>query len=128
MRAVGLDVWFDRNALHMGDDWARSIQRGIERCSLFMPVISHQTLSEKNQRRYFWREWNIADDLARGMAPDEAFIIPVVIDDTLFTHHGLPDSFKKAHVRSLPDGNVTLDVAEKLRELVRDFYRRQRAA
>jgi hypothetical protein len=128
LRAAGLEVWFDKNALQMADDWARSIRRGIERCSLFLPVISRQTLSEKNQRRYFWREWNIADDLARGMAPDEAFIIPVIIDDTRFNHDHLPDSFKKAQGKGLPDATVTPDIAERLRELVREFHRRQRAA
>ena len=128
LRSAGLEVWFDRSALQMGDDWARSIRRGIERCSLFLPVISRQTLSEENRRRYFWREWNDADDFARGMAPGESFIVPVVIDDTRIDRASLPDSFKRAQGRSLPDGNLTSDVAELLVELVRDFHRRQRAA
>ncbi len=128
LRSAGLEVWFDKNALQMADDWARSIRRGIERCSLFLPVISRQAVSEENRRRYFWREWNDADDFARGMAPDEAFIVPVVIDDTRIDRALLPDSFKRAQGKSLPDGNVTPDVAELLVELVRDFHRRQRAA
>lgn len=128
LRAAGLEVWFDKDALQMGDDWARSIRRGLEQCSLFLPVISRQTLSDENRRRYFWREWNDADDYARGMAPGEAYIVPVVIDDTRIDHAPLPDSFKKAQGRSLPDGKVTPDAAELLVELVRDFHRRQRAA
>lgn len=128
LRAAGLDVWFDKNALQMGDDWARSIRRGLEQCSLFLPVISHQTLSEENRRRYFWREWNDADDFARGMAPGEAYIVPVVIDDTRLDHAPLPDSFKRAQGTSLPDGKVTPDAAQLLVELVRAFHRRQRAA
>ena len=128
LRAAGLEVWLDKDALQMGDDWARSIRRGIERCSLFLPVISRQAVSEENRRRYFWREWNDADDFARGMAPDEAFIIPVVIDDTRIDRAPLPDCFKRAQGKSLQDGNVTPDVAELLKELVRDFHRRQRAA
>ena len=128
LRAAGLEVWFDKDALQMGDDWARSIRRGLEQCSLFLPVISHRTLSEENRRRYFWREWNDADDFARGMAPDEAYIVPVVIDDMRIDHAPLPDSFKRAQGKSLPDGKVTPDVAELLVQLVRDFHRRQRAA
>jgi hypothetical protein len=128
LRAAGLEVWLDKDALQMGDDWARSIRRGIERCSLFLPVISRQAVSEENRRRYFWREWNDAHDFARGMAPDEAFIVPVVIDDTRIDRAPLPDSFKRAQGKSLPDGNLTPDVAELLKELVRDFHRRQRAA
>jgi hypothetical protein len=128
LRAAGLEVWFDKNALQMGDDWARSIRRGLEQCSLFLPVISRQTLSAENRRRYFWREWNDADDFARGMAPGEAYIVPVVIDDTRIDRAPLPGSFKKAQGRSLPDGKVTPDAAKLLVELVRDFHRRQRAA
>jgi hypothetical protein len=128
LRTAGLEVWFDKNELRMGDDWASSIRRGIERCSLFLPVISRQSLSEENRRRYFWREWNDANDFARGMAPDEVFIVPVVTDATRIDQVSLPESFKRAQGRSLPDGAVTPDVAERLRELVRDFHRRQRAA
>ena len=121
-------MWFDKEALQPADAWARGIRRGIERCSLFLPVISRQAVSEENRRRYFWREWNDADDLARGMAPDEVFIIPVMTDETRIDQVSLPESFKRAQGRNLPDGAVTPDVAERLRELVRDFHRRQRAA
>jgi TIR domain-containing protein/SIR2-like protein len=128
LRAAGLEVWFDEDSLRLGEDWARGIRRGIERCSLFLPLISRHALCEENRRRFFWREWNEADDLARGMAPDEAFILPMVLDDTRLDRVPLPDSFKRAQGRSLPDGNLPGDVAERLRELVRDFHRRRRAA
>jgi TIR domain/SIR2-like domain len=128
LRSAGLDVWFDKDALQMGDDWARNIRRGLEQCSLFLPVISRRALSEENRRRYFWREWNDANDLVRGMAPDEAYIVPVVIDDTRIDRAPLPDSFKRAQGRSLPDGKVTPEVADLLVKLVRDFHRRRRAA
>lgn len=128
LRAAGLEVWFDKNALHMGDDWARSIRRGIERCSLFLPVISRQTLSEENRRSFFWREWNDAAESVRGMAPDEVFIIPVTIDDTDIDDASLPAAFPTKQGKSLPDGNLTPEVAELLRELVRDYHRRQKAA
>jgi len=128
LRAAGLEVWFDKEALQPADAWARGIRRGIERCSLFLPVISRQAVGEENRRRYFWREWNDADDLALGMAPDEAFIVPVVIDDTRIDRAPLPDSFKRAQGAVLPEGQLTPEVAKLLRELVRDFHRRQRAA
>ena len=127
LRSAGLEVWFDKNALRIGEDWARGIRRGIERCSLFLPLISRQAMSEENRRSYFWREWNDADDFARGMAPDEAFIVPVVIDDTRIDRAPVPDSFKRSQGKSLPGGNITPDIAELLREMVRDFHRRQRA-
>jgi hypothetical protein len=129
LRSSGLEVWFDKVALKIGDPWDRNIQRGIERCSLFLPVISRQALSEENRRSYFWEEWNAAEKLTNRMAPDEVFIVPVAIDDTRIDHaERLPDSFRRAQGKTLPEGNVTSDVAELLVELVRDFHRRQRAA
>lgn len=50
LRSAGLEVWLDKNALQMGEDWARSIRRGIERCSLFLPVISRQAVAARGGR------------------------------------------------------------------------------
>ncbi|MBL8351028.1 MAG: toll/interleukin-1 receptor domain-containing protein [Burkholderiaceae bacterium] len=82
LQAAGVDIWFDRDELRPGDAWALSILRGIQNCSLFIPVVSQNTQREDRSRAYFWREWNMADDLALGMAPGERFIVPVVIDET----------------------------------------------
>jgi hypothetical protein len=40
----------------------------------------------------------------------------------------VPDSFQRAQGASLPGGQVSAELAGRLVELVRDFYRRQRAA
>ena len=127
LRTARLDVWFDKDALRVADDWARSIQRGIDRCALFVPVISRESLNDANRRRYFWREWNAADNLAKGMAPDEPFIFPVVVDDTLLDHSSLPESFtRKQGLTLLPGGEVTPEVADRLDTIVKNFHRRQR--
>ncbi len=127
LSAVGLDVWFDKAALQMGDDWALSIRLGIKECSLFLPVISGEAVSAKNWRREFWTEWREADRLADRIAQGDPFIFPIVIDGTRIDQAILPESFKRAQGKSLPNGIVPPDVAEKLRELVRDFHRRHRA-
>lgn len=128
LRYAGLEVWLDKNVLQAGEDWERSIRRGIRGCSLFLPVISRRALSEENRRSYFWREWKEADDFTQGMALDEVFILPVMVDDTRIDRSPLPDSFQGAQGTSLPNGNVTPDFAERLKGLVRDFHRRRRAA
>ncbi|HHG2223887.1 TPA: toll/interleukin-1 receptor domain-containing protein [Synechococcus sp. WH 5701] len=126
LRAARLDVWFDQHELRPADDWALSIERGIERCSLFLPVISHASLAEENRRRYFWREWNAASNRAGGMAPDEEFIVPVVVDDTRLDQSLLPESFRRKQGPSLPGGELTPEVAQRLTEIVRNFHRRLR--
>ncbi|MBL8391882.1 MAG: toll/interleukin-1 receptor domain-containing protein [Candidatus Accumulibacter sp.] len=127
LRAARLDVWFDKNALQVADDWAQSIQRGIGRCALFLPVISRESLSEANHRRYFWREWNAAHDLAKGMAQAEPFIVPVVVDDTRLDRSALPDTFRSKQGVTLPGGDVTPELAERLQAIVKAFHRRNAA-
>jgi hypothetical protein len=127
LHAAGLEVWFDKNALKLGEIWPRAIRHGIESCSVFLPVISRQALSEENRRSYFWNEWNYADDLRRGMAPEEAYIVPLVIDDTRIDRVSLPDSFAGAQGMRVPKGTITAEVAEALKQLVRGYHRRQRA-
>jgi len=82
----------------------------------------------ENRRRYFWREWNQAHQRALGMAPNETFLVPVVVDDTRIDKVELPDSFKAAQGTVLLDGEVTTSVAEKLRQLQRNYRTLHRVA
>jgi len=121
---AGVDVWFDRNELKPGDAWAQSILSGIETCSLFVPVISANTQREERSRAYFWREWNIADDLALGMKPGEVFILPVVIDDTDPYRAQVPRRFATANFATLPGGNADDGFVARVTELFNAYRRR----
>ncbi|MFP3556898.1 toll/interleukin-1 receptor domain-containing protein [Paraburkholderia sp. SIMBA_049] len=128
LSAHKLDVWFDRERLVAGDDWNGKIRQNVERCSLFVPVISRESVSDWNFRRYFWREWNDASEIAHGMAGGETFIVPVVIDDTrMDLADALPASFRRAQAIGAPNGLIDPSEADRLVELVRAFHRRQPA-
>jgi hypothetical protein len=43
LEAAGLSVWFDMNRLSAGDSFDLKIQQNIRRCSLFIPLLSHNT-------------------------------------------------------------------------------------
>ncbi|MBL8329939.1 MAG: toll/interleukin-1 receptor domain-containing protein [Rubrivivax sp.] len=120
----GVDVWLDRNELQPGDAWAQSILRGIENCSLFVPVISASTQREDRSRAYFWREWNTADDLALGMKPGEVFILPVVVDDTDPYRAQVPRRFAAANFAVLPGGRPDDPFVARVRELFQAYRRR----
>jgi hypothetical protein len=123
-----LDVWFDREALQAGDDWDEKIRRNVERCSLFVPVVSRETLRESNRRRYFWREWNSASRIADGIAASEPFIVPVVIDDTrMDSADALPASFSRVQAIDAPGGKIDAASVSRLVKLVQEFHRRQPA-
>src|SRR6516162_3510088 len=80
LRAAGIDVWFDKSELRGGDAWDRSIREQINECGLFVPVISGN--AHARTEGYFRFEWKLAIDRSHRMAPDQAFLLPVVIDDT----------------------------------------------
>lgn len=121
---AGIDVWLDKGELQAGDDWDRKIRKGIESCALFIPVLSRTT--QERRRAYFWQEWNMADECAGRMAPGEAFLVPVVIDDTPPYQAEVPDRFRKAQWTPLPEGKTTPAFVEQVTKLYRQYHARQR--
>jgi hypothetical protein len=124
LERTGIEVWFDRHDIRPGDPWALAIQQGIERCALFVPVVSAQTQREDRSRAYFWREWNTANEAAMGMAPTERFILPVVIDDTDPYRAQVPPRFLPASFAMLPGGQPDEAFLTNLRELYLAYQRR----
>ena len=49
LEQAGIDVWFDRNpeALRVGENFESKIKTNINQCSLFVPIISRNTLTPK---------------------------------------------------------------------------------
>jgi hypothetical protein len=127
LTAAGVEVWLDSKDLQPGDAWKLRIERAIESCALFLVVISQESIHPDQRDRYFWREWNIAHDRVRGHAPDLAFIIPVIVDDTALD--GLSDILHKTFTDKqgirLPGGHITPAFAERLQGLQRDYRRRK---
>ncbi|MDM0053007.1 toll/interleukin-1 receptor domain-containing protein [Variovorax sp. J22R115] len=124
--AAGIDVWFDREQFQAGAEWDRRIRRGVDASSLFIPVISRATQDLGRRRDYFWREWNAADDRASGMAPDEPFLVPIVIDDTPPYSSVVPDRFRKAQWTVLQDGEASPAFVARVREMYRTISARAR--
>ncbi len=126
LEAAGVEVWFDKRRLEAGDDWDQKIRRNVDNCSLFVPIVSRAT--ESRAEGYFRREWARAADRALGIADEIPFIVPVTVDDTPAYTAKVPERFKRTQFTQLAGGQVTGEFAERLKQLVRDFHRRQRAA
>jgi len=128
LEAAGVDVFFDRDALHVGDDWEAKLRRGIRQCSLFVPVISRQTLNP--ERRFFRVEWNLAVKEA-GMASfslEEMFLLPIVIDDTTPEQADVPAKFRDIQWNSLPGGETTPEFVYQVQKLYRKYQKSRAAA
>jgi hypothetical protein len=121
LEAAGLDVWFDRRILEPGDDFRDKILRNIERCSVFLPVISRNTAI--SGRRFFFLEWNKAVDEAQFRPKDFPFIQPVSIDDTPADASHIPGVFRERHWQRLDGPRLPVEFIERLRQRIRDLRR-----
>jgi hypothetical protein len=116
---VGVEAFFDREQLHAGNDWESKLRRNIERCSIFVPVISQRTLT--SEFRFFRSEWRQALERAKmaSFSPEDAFLLPVLIDDTRIDNEALPVEFRAKQVITLPGGSPTPEFVERVRLLYR---------
>ena len=121
----GVDVFFDKQALQAGDDFERKLRLSIAESSVFLPLISTNTLTER--RRFFRIEWNHALDEARKVAPTERFIIPVAIDDTPPTELAIPEEIRRLHWERLPDGVTNTSFVAMVKQLFRRYQKGTRA-
>ncbi|GAC1455277.1 MAG: hypothetical protein PVSMB6_12230 [Steroidobacteraceae bacterium] len=116
LRSAGVEVWFDRSELRGGDAWDQKIRRQIKTCSLFIPVISAST--HTRIEGYFRLEWKLAVDRSHLIAPDQAFLLPVVIDGTPQDDERIPDRFRELQWTRLPAGETPTAFVESVRRLL----------
>lgn len=102
LRAGGIEVWFDQSELRGGDAWDQAIRKQIKTCALFLPVISRNT--HDRVEGYFRLEWKLAVDRSHLMAADQAFLLPVVIDDTRIDDERVPERFREVQWTRVPGG------------------------
>ena len=116
LRAAGIEVWFDQSELRGGESWDRKIRKEIHDCALFIPVISAN--AHARVEGYFRLEWKLATDRSHFMAPDQTFLLPVVIDNTPQTDERIPDRFRELQWSRLPDGQVPSVFIERVQRLL----------
>jgi hypothetical protein len=121
LETEGIDVFFDKESLHAGDNFEEKLKNSIRMCALFIPVVSKSTLTEK--RRFFRIEWNQAIEEARKVSPTERFIVPVVIDDTSPEEPAIEENFRKLHWVQLPEGLVTPNFVNIIKQLYRKYQK-----
>jgi len=111
LRAAGLEVWFDQSELRGGDAWDVSIRKRIKDCLLFVPVISKNT--ESRSEGYFRLEWKLAVDRSHLISDDQAFLMPVVIDETSDALARVPDRFRERQWSRLTGDSAFAAFAER---------------
>jgi TolB-like protein/Tfp pilus assembly protein PilF len=116
LRAAGIEVWFDQNELRGGDAWDASIRKQIKECALFVPIISAST--DARSEGYFRLEWRLAVERSHLMADDQAFLLPVIIDNTPEAAARVPDRFRERQWSRLTDDATLREFVEHVSRLL----------
>ena len=116
LRAAGIEVWFDQSELRGGDVWDQAIRRQIKACALFIPVISRHT--HERREGYFRLEWKLAVDRSNLISATQAFLVPVVIDDTREDDEEVPERIRDVHWTRLPGGETPPAFVERVQRLL----------
>lgn len=122
---AGLNPWMDESGLAGGEDWKLKIKERIDRCALFLPIVSHAT--EARREGEFRVEWACAANrVPRFKGSGQEFIIPVTIDPVDFYRALVPEEFKHAHAMAAPDGAPPPMLLGKLGQILHEFSSAER--
>lgn len=78
LQAAGMQPWMDRRNLQPGQNWARIIESAIESSDFFVACLSSNSVSKRGG---FQSEMRFAFDVARKHPLDDAFFIPIRLDE-----------------------------------------------
>ena len=116
LRAVGINVWLDESKLVGGDAWDATIRKQIKECALFLPMISAAT--QARGEGYFRLEWKLAVDRSHLMARDQAFLVPIVLDDTANATARVPDEFHAVQWTRITGGEIPATFPVRVKKLL----------
>jgi TolB-like protein len=116
LRGAGIEVWFDQSELRGGDAWDQMIRKQIKACTVFIPVISRHT--HERREGYFRLEWNLAVDRSRLISATQAFIVPVVIDETREDDEEVPERIREVHWTRLRGGETSPAFVKRIQMLL----------
>ena len=85
--AVGIDTWFDKESLLLGQDWDLEIIRAIHKTHVVIVCLSRHST---NKRGYVQKEIKIALDEADKQPEGAIFIIPIKVEEC-----DLPDRLQR---------------------------------
>ena len=114
LSAQGYKPWMDVHDILGGEDWNRAINVAIDRCELFLPILSNNSVS---RRGMILKEVRRALDKWNEMLPDDIYMIPLRLDDC-----PIPELVQNLQVIDWADGKGeasllhVIDVALKRRQ------------
>lgn len=122
LQACGINVWLDEKEFDPGDEVDGTIINAIEKCPVFIPLISGESKSfllENGKMKYHCQEWNWVCLFNKRTGIKPKTIIPVIIDGTDWMY----DKFKDFYSVKIPGGKSGEGEFEKLRRKLEEVQR-----
>lgn len=119
---AGLDAWFDRNEVQGGTRYENRVRQNIQRCDLFVPLISRQT--EAQADGFFRREWEWAIERMENIEGNVRFVVPAALEDGLAAAQ-LPPTFRKMTLGLAPAGQPSPELLRDCINAVRQHRSRR---
>ena len=127
LEQAGLNTWMDERGLVGGEDWNLKLKEMVNRCALFLPVISNHT--ETRLEGQYREEWNWAAlRVPRFKGSGRVFIIPITIDPINFYAAHVPEEFKVANAVAAPSGEPPARLLAQLGEILHGLAKPERGA
>ncbi len=113
----GLKVWYDNNSIKKAADWEVSIENGIKKTRLFLPILSKNVEQESIIPHEYRAEWNIAATLSSKMG-GRTFIVPFVENGFDFYNPltKLPKEFSKKNASWYSNENDLNEIAKVIHQ------------
>jgi hypothetical protein len=103
LRADGINVWVDENEFNPGDEIDETIINAIEKCPVFIPLISEESKIirlENGEMKYHYQEWIWVYLFNKTRSKKLKTIVPVIIDGTDWMY----EKFKELCYLKIPGG------------------------
>lgn len=121
LKERGINVWYDRNALKIGDNFMRVIRRSIASTRLFVPILSHHITEERNESHPYRIEWEVA--VAHAGSLGRNFILPLSEEGFDFYASHVPEELNRHNAAmyhpGAPDFNEFADTVKAMLDSLR---------
>lgn len=98
LREAGFNVWLDNRKLSVSDQYDKRIERAIEQCRIFIPLLSATVASDLSdgKERYYRHEWELAT--GENSTIEYFPIVTMCYDYRKDYHQRVPDKIRKVTV------------------------------
>jgi len=86
LEEAGVKPWMDKKDIRIGENWQFKIRQAVKESDYFLALISEKSVSKKG---YVQKELKLAMDILDEVPPDDIFVLPIRLDESIPRHERL---------------------------------------